>query len=456
METITIKTDTIQKYLSNKKFTDLKLILKDETDTIELDVHSIILSSLSPYFDRLLSFNKQITEQLMIVDNAQIMADTIMSLYGYDPVNHQYPDWYYKLEMIKCRSYLCLDYNLSELHNLKIPDNGFDLLLQVAELFDSSNMSIIKLIKYNLPQNYDINSLPKKIIDDLNHTYHITIGCLDGSIIGYAIENHKILFQYKHSTDPMGIYISNKCDFIIYGDDYYNLSRYDIKTDNNYILPNCKYYYGDICISNDDLTVTFLNDKYEIVTVDLTTMNIIKKIKLEHQSIIRLKFSQDKKYVVFGGENGGINIIDLESGEYILRIVGNDQINAISISYDNLLIASGSYGGIIKIWNFVTGVCMNTIYNDGIITDLEFSPDAKQIAWSSTKNIVNIFNIDSGNICNLPGHSRMVNCIAYSPNGSYLLSGSDDSTIKIWDPLTGDCIDTIDMDNRVTTITFFK
>jgi WD40 repeat protein len=36
-----------------------------------------------------------------------------------------------------------------------------------------------------------------------------------------------------------------------------------------------------------------------------------------------------------------------------------------------------------------------------------------------------------------------VNTVKFSSDGSIIASGSDDSTIKIWDTMTGECLETI-------------
>jgi WD40 repeat protein len=43
----------------------------------------------------------------------------------------------------------------------------------------------------------------------------------------------------------------------------------------------------------------------------------------------------------------------------------------------------------------------------------------------------------SAELQTLEGHSDWVRSVAFSPDGQLLASGSDDKTIKLWDPTTG-------------------
>ena len=42
------------------------------------------------------------------------------------------------------------------------------------------------------------------------------------------------------------------------------------------------------------------------------------------------------------------------------------------------------------------------------------------------------------------GHSKWVMSVAFSPDGNTIASGSDDNSIKLWNPQTGDLIRTLD------------
>lgn len=64
-------------------------------------------------------------------------------------------------------------------------------------------------------------------------------------------------------------------------------------------------------------------------------------------------------------------------------------------------------------------------------------------ASGSCDTTIRIWNPNTGEcIKTLQGHSVPVNCLVLLPDGR-LISGSDDNTIRIWDPNTGECIKTL-------------
>jgi len=50
------------------------------------------------------------------------------------------------------------------------------------------------------------------------------------------------------------------------------------------------------------------------------------------------------------------------------------------------------------------------------------------------------------------GHSCSVNSVCWNNDGTKLASGSDDSTVKIWNPATGECLWTLSCDSPVLSI----
>ena len=146
-------------------FIDLTLILSDANQEITIDLHKIILYSSCLYFEKLLTNckEKHLNKIQIQVPNAFVCYDIIMSFYGQVTNLGNLQQWYYLLEYIRCCDFLGLEKDITKLKNLKVPKEGFDLLLQIVELF-GYDYDTTKLIINNLPDDYDLSKLNKDLI----------------------------------------------------------------------------------------------------------------------------------------------------------------------------------------------------------------------------------------------------------------------------------------------------
>jgi WD40 repeat protein len=111
------------------------------------------------------------------------------------------------------------------------------------------------------------------------------------------------------------------------------------------------------------------------------------------------------------------------------------------------LLATGSDNGVIKLWNISTGDCMmNALGKFASMLTLAIHPTAaNQCATGDTIGNIYLWDCAASKLVPtvLQGHQGMVLSVAYSPSGRFLASGSHDRTIKIWDTITGDCLQTL-------------
>ncbi len=190
----------------------------------------------------------------------------------------------------------------------------------------------------------------------------------------------------------------------------------------------------------------------------------LKKGKIQpnaHSRRVRdLNFSPDGKILVSAGNDHMIKLWDVNT----MYLIGNlqnhsDKVASVAVSHDGKILASGSDDHTIKLWNLKTG---NEIYSQdkvwGYINDINFSPDDQFLAVSIYNNKIALPKIDKDahvikTDMSIDKDTQKIRDLAFSPNGKLLASASDDDTIKLWNPQTGNLIRTLKgHSNNVTSV----
>lgn len=165
-----------------------------------------------------------------------------------------------------------------------------------------------------------------------------------------------------------------------------------------------------------------------------------------HSDSARLAtFSPDGQTCVIGSLDGTIDLWNPHNGKRLRTFsrpsggITTNGITSLAFSPDGQTLASGS-SMVIQLWNPHTGQRLRTFSSEsgGIAssgtTSVTFSPDGQTLA-SGCGTTIQLWDLQSGKrLCVLSGHSKSVESIAFSPNRDILVSGSDDKTIKIWQP----------------------
>ncbi len=202
--------DKLYELAKQRKFTDLQLVLKDGVDELKMDLHKNILSASCEYFEKMFGdcWEKNGNVINMTITNVFVIHDIITSFYNQKTKSGDLPEWKYCLELVRCSDFLGLKYDISEFCNLKIPPEGFELLLDVASQIITNQISdtddIIRAIYYNLPQDYDLSQLSQEILKKILYTIP------DYEII--AISNAETRHNRIVKLDPLGNTVSCTLD----------------------------------------------------------------------------------------------------------------------------------------------------------------------------------------------------------------------------------------------------
>ena len=169
-----------------------------------------------------------------------------------------------------------------------------------------------------------------------------------------------------------------------------------------------------------------------------------------------------------------VHVWDVRTGDKVKTFEGHvAKVNCVEFSPDGTLLASGSENGTIRLWDADTGQQLETYKgHTDAVNSIAFSPDGKTLAsgsgeWGLGKDttirlwdvpsdrhrrnggggtwqrLARLFGLGKASEV-LKGHGRVVNAVAFSPDGEIIASGSDDSTIRLWDPHNGMHLETLE------------
>jgi WD40 repeat protein len=252
---------------------------------------------------------------------------------------------------------------------------------------------------------------------------------------------------------------------------------------------------GAVCctaVSRDShYIVSGSSDKTMRIWNPMTGQELLMQ-KAHRGGVFSLDLSHAGNLLVTGGEEGTTKVWNVSVQEVTMTraIKGHTKpVNAAKIAPDGLKIATGSSDGKVSIWNVQTGkrvqefTCLgNNIYSVAWSSDSKYlaagGKNATVLAWDATtgKRIMKHWRWDgetvrcvvfisqshrlasAGEDCiitiwgtrqdipvlaggavmhRMAGHTATVMSLAVSPDSTCIVSGSCDSSVRIWDTLTG-------------------
>ena len=182
-------------------------------------------------------------------------------------------------------------------------------------------------------------------------------------------------------------------------------------------------------------------------------------------------FSEDK--LAISNSNGRIELWDINTGKKLItlrkvgkeifssdQIVETNHVLTLAFSPDGTRLATGNFDTTVQLWDTSTGeelivfqkpiegnmwsvsrkdgkeIVNNPMKDErlGRPTVLAYSPDGTLLACGSEDSTIKLWNTVTGELsATFTGHLSTVGPIVFSPDGKTLASASDDGTVRFWD-----------------------
>lgn len=114
-----------------------------------------------------------------------------------------------------------------------------------------------------------------------------------------------------------------------------------------------------------------------------------------------------------------------------------EPIAQLSVSPDGRFLAASLWQeDVVRVYEASSGRLLRELRSKeerNVVFGVAFSPDSRELASGHTNGSIHIWDPESGErVQTLTGHTAAVGALAYAPTGGALVSGSSDHTIRIW------------------------
>ncbi len=162
-------------------------------------------------------------------------------------------------------------------------------------------------------------------------------------------------------------------------------------------------------------------------------------------------FSPDGKFVATRSDDHTIRLWNCEEGALARTFAATSSVASMSFSQDGAYLATSSDSTIV-VWDVLSGAQVRSMVSQGNVRVVRFSPSGTTLATAGDERVVRLWDPSTG-VCvdSLYGHVSTIRALAFMPDGTVLASGGGDpgpdkgnTLIRLWNFGAGYLADALD------------
>ncbi len=144
------------------------------------------------------------------------------------------------------------------------------------------------------------------------------------------------------------------------------------------------------------------------------------------------KFSPDGRLAAAGDAQGNGYLWDTSTGQIVGKWSQDAAINSLAFSPDGTKLASGGADAMVRLMSLPEGKLLHQFAVPSPLWDVVFSPDGQMLATATTSGDVRLWDVTSGQVVARLPHPASVWQVAFSPDGRFFATACDDGLTRVW------------------------
>ncbi|MFN8413443.1 MAG: PQQ-binding-like beta-propeller repeat protein [Anaerolineales bacterium] len=144
-----------------------------------------------------------------------------------------------------------------------------------------------------------------------------------------------------------------------------------------------------------------------------------------------IAFSKNSKFVVVGGQDKTIRVLDLVTGKEISSTTYDENLISVNFSSDSNYIISKTSNGTVHVWMINNGE--KDVYTEKNVTSIAISNDSKYMVVGNQDKTIRVLETNSGKEIFHLKHAVMISSVAIDTDGKFIAAGGNDGSVCIWE-----------------------
>ncbi|AKI79552.1 putative BTB/POZ domain-containing protein [Acanthamoeba polyphaga mimivirus] len=409
---------------------NIQIVIKDDSNSITLDIDKDILCSKIDYFNKMFNNFAESTKEIVSIHvlNAQIVCDLIDSRIYDRKIIAGEKNWKYILDLCKCQDYFGIEIDSELMKDLLVPREYFDYLLDIIDLV-GYNKHTVNTVVQNIPIDFNVKVFSPKLINKMVPviTDSIKVFGSKTSIDIVCLKTREIIYRLPtiESLNNCFCHVKNK-KMVFFINELSQLVAFDIRYGTSNII--------SLRIKKEDFNT---NPNYR-KNILLTDVLYRRNLDLQIIPTVNILYNKKSDQLIFCHDHKHVVIIDVDSYSVINMYTHS---NYFDVNIDNIChyvnhntLAINHSSNIIALWNLESYEIHTRSKPDGIINLTALIYYNTYIYKNKFQKIfVNEFYLPNKPLELKPKHSGEITFVGCSPDNKYIVIVVDYCQITIFD-----------------------